>query len=94
MLAGGSKDAGSEVGGVSRASEASLTGTGGGNPTISVSAGIVVAAIGGSTGASWLGTVWGALTGAGGGGGLLKMLAQLRVPSGFEGGFGGSAAGA
>lgn len=44
--------------------------------------GMDVAVIGGSIGASWLGTARGAL---GTGAGLLNMLAQLRAPSGFEG---------
>lgn len=57
---------------------------GGGRPTISGSLGIIGASIEGSMGASWLGAERGTLGGAGAGLGLLNMLAQLRVPSGFE----------
>ena len=86
ILAGGSEVAMSDIGGVFGISEVSFTATGGGSPGILVSSEIDVAVIGGSTGASWLGTARGALGGAGIGAGLLNMLAQLRVPSGFEGG--------
>lgn len=82
MLAGGSEPAMSEAGGVVRISELSLIG-GGGRPTMSVSASIDAAATEGSMGASWLGAERGVL-GADVGLGLMNMLAQLRVPSGFE----------
>ena len=93
MLAAGSDAARSEVGGVLGISEVSFTGIGGGSPGITFSSGIDVAVIGDSTGASWLGAARGAL-GAGAGAGLLNMLAQLRVPSGFEGGLTSSTGGA
>ena len=86
MLAAGSVVAISDIGGVFGSSDVSFTSTGGGSPGILVSSGIVVAVIGGSTGASWLGIARAAFRGAGAGTGLLNMLAQLRVPSGFEGG--------
>lgn len=81
-----SEGAKSEAGGVFGTSEVWTIG-GGGSPGISVSEGIDVAVIGGSTGGSWRGAARGALGGAGAGGGLLNMLAQLRLPSGFELGF-------
>jgi len=82
ILAGGS-DAISEVGGVFGISVESVT-NGGSNPSIPVSVGFDGAAIEGSTGASWLGAARGVFGGAGAGAGLANMLAQLRVPSGFE----------
>lgn len=82
MFAACSELAKSEAGGVDGTSADSLIG--GGSPGISGSVGSDVAATGGSTGGSWLGTVRFALGGAG----LLNMLAQLLVPSGFELGFG------
>ena len=84
MLAAGSDVAKSDIGGVFGSSDVSITG--GGSPGILVSSGIDVAVIGGSTGASWLGIARAAFCGTGAGVGLLNMLAQLRVPSGFEGG--------
>ena len=86
ILAGGSEAAKSDVGGVLGISEVSFTATGGGSPGILEFSGTDVAVIGDSTGASWLGTARGALVLAGGGAGLLNILAQLRTPSGFEGG--------
>lgn len=83
MFAGGSEIVISDVGGVLGISKFSVIG-GGGRPIMSVSAGIDVAAIEGSMGASWLGVKRATLGGAGVGLGLLNMLAQLRVPSGFE----------
>ena len=86
ILAAGSEVAISDIGGVFGTSEVSFTATGGGSPCKFVSSGIDVAVIVGSTGASWLGIVRGAFCGTEAGAGLLNMLAQLRVPSGFEGG--------
>ncbi len=94
ILAGGSEAAKSDVGGVFGISEDSFNVTGGGNPGIIVPSGIDVAVTGGSIGASWLGTARGTLGLAGAGAGLLNMLAQLRIPSGFEGGLTSSAGGA
>lgn len=94
ILAAGSEGAKSDIGGVFGISELSFTTTGGGSPGILVSSGIDAAVIGGSMGASWLGIARGALCGAGAGAGLLNMLAQLRVPSGFEGGLTSSTGGA
>lgn len=93
ILAAGSEDARSDIGGVFGSSKVSFTATGGGSPGILVSSGIDVAVIGDSAGASWLGIARGAFCGAGAGAGLLNMLAQLRVPSGFEGGLTSSTGG-
>lgn len=93
MWGAGSIGARSDVGGVRGISEVSMAAGGGGSPPTSLHSGSDVAATDGSTGASWLGAALGAF-GAGAGVGLLKMLAQLRVPSGFEPGFGSSATGA
>ncbi len=87
ILAACAEVAKSEVGGVLGTSDDSLIG-GAGSPGISVSVGIDVAVVSGSSGDSWLSAVRGAFGGAGAGAGLLNMLAQLRVPSGFELGFG------
>ena len=94
ILAGGSEAVKSDIGGVLGISEVSFSPTGGGSPGILVSSGIDVAVIGGSLGASWLGTARGTLGLAGAGAGLLNMLAQLRIPSGFEGGLSSSTGGA
>ena len=94
ILAGGSEAGKSDVGGVFGISEDSFNVTGGGSPGILVSSGIDVAVIGGSIGASWLGTARGTLGLTGAGAGLLNMLAQLRIPSGFEGGLTSSTGGA
>ena len=94
ILAGGSEVARSDVGGVIGISEVSFTATGGGSPGKLESSGIDVPVIGGSLGASWFGTARGALGLAGGGAGLLNMLAQLRKPSGFEDGLASSTGGA
>lgn len=95
MLAG-SEDTKSDVGGVLGTSAVSSTG-GGGSPSICGSVGMDGAGTGGSAGASLMGAARGAFAGAGAGAGLLNMLAQLRVPSGFElglvSGFGSSTAG-
>ena len=93
MLTACSEATKSEIGGVFGSSDASFMATGGGSPGMLVSSGANVAVIGGSTGASWLGIARGALCGAGVGAGLLNMLAQLRVPSGFEGGLTSSTGG-
>ena len=84
----GSEGGRSGSGGVLGTSMLSMAG-GGGRPGISVPGGIDVAGTDGCTGSSWLGAARGAF-GAGGGAGLLNILAQLRVPSGFELGFGSS----
>lgn len=94
ILAGGSEAAKSDVGGVFGISEVSFTATGGGSPDILASSGIDVAVIGGSVGASWLGIARDALGLVGAVAGLLNMLAQLRIPSGFEGGLISSTGGA
>ncbi len=93
ILAAGSEVAKSATGGVFGTSDVSFTATGGGSPGILVSSGTDVTAIVGSTGASWLGIARGAFCGGRAGAGLLNMLAQLRVPSGFEGGLASSTGG-
>lgn len=94
MLTAGAEAAKSDIGGVFGSSDASFMATGGGSPGMLVSSGANVAVIGGSTRGSWLGVARGAFCGAGAGAGLLNMLAQLRVPSGFEGGLTSSTGGA
>ena len=93
ILAAGSEVARSDIGGVFGISEVSFSTTGGGSPGMLVSSGIDVAVTGGSAGASWLGMARGAFCGTGAGAGLLNMLAQLRVPSGFEAGLTSSTGG-
>lgn len=91
----GSEGVMAEAGGVLAVSgPASSIGTGGGSPGMSSAtnpscSSWKASAAGSSPGVDG----WGAFFGTGAGVGLLKILAQLRVPSGFRLGLGGSGAG-
>lgn len=85
MTAGASEEPTSEMGGVFGISEVGLTLNGGGpRPRSPLSFGFNMLPIEGSSSASWINAVRGTFGGAGAGLGLASILAQLRVPSGFE----------
>jgi len=91
----GSEGVIAEVGGVLTVSgPASSIGTGGGSPGMSsATKSCCWSWKASAAGSSPRSEGWGAFFGIGAGAGLLKILAQLRVPSGFRLGLGGSSAG-